>query len=395
MNNAKVKPVCFEQIAVLAHGIDSLDLAIDAMWKDDQFFNYLEGIKGVAIKNGHPLTVFLDLNNPPNESLFRIFNHGTEGYRWLLSNAQFSLKIGNWISPKKKGRPSILASMRSETLWTLGLGGALELLLELITNAGAKVINVKISRVDPCLDILLPEHYWHKDLPLYRVCRARKLSDNFENDYLTGFTIGKGKILARLYDKPFEIKEESRHKVWFYDIWGIEPRDIPAGHRIIRVEFQLRRTALKELGIDTFTDLCEKTPNLWAYCTRKWLKFRDRPGNHHTMRKTFEWWKTVRNGFKGAQTASPLIRERAFNAQIDQFFAQAKGQLTSMYALQCEINERRLDKPVSINDVLQCFANEFQMSGITDDHIDEEVLHKRSKYHRFLYEQHNSKKERS
>jgi hypothetical protein len=394
VNAAKVKPACFDQIAVLAHGIDSLDLAIDVVWGDEQFFIYLEAIKSVAVKKGNPLTVFLDRSDPLNESPFRIFNHGTQGYRWLLSNAQFSLKIGNWPSPKKKGRPSILASIRSETLWTLGLSGAMDLLLELITEAGATVVSVKTSRVDLCVDLLLPEQYWHKNLPEYRVCRARKLSDHFENDSLTGITIGSGKVLARLYDKPMEIKLKSPHKVWFYHIWGIEPDDIPAGHRIIRVEYQLRRTALKELGVDTFSDLCKKTPNLWAYCTRKWLKFRNRPGNHHTMRKTFEWWKSVQNGFDGAQAASPLIRVKAFNAQTDQFFAQAKGQLTSLYALQSELNERRLDKPTSIDDVLQYFANELLMSGITDDDISEEVLHKRAKYHRFLYKQHNLSIER-
>lgn len=395
VNNAKVKPVCFEQILVLANGIDTLDLAIDVSWQSNEFLEYLEDIKGIAVKESKPLTVFLDYNQPGQESPFTIFNHGTEGYRWLLSNGQYFLKIGNWIQPKKKGRPSICATIRSETLWLLGLAGAVNQLQELIAKAGGKIVKVKCSRVDPCVDILLPEQVWDNSIAKYRVCRARKLSEHFENDILTGLSIGQGQICARLYDKPLEIRTQSPHKEWLYGIWGIDPDGIPEGHRIIRVEFQLRRTALKELGIDLISDLYNKSENLWAYCSRKWLKFRDRPGNHHTMRKTFQWWKAVQNGFPGAQTAHPLIREPAFKAQEKQLFYQAKGCLTSLHAVKTEFQDSPLNRTSDLNDVIKSFKEECIVNGLTDDQIHDEVFHKRSKYHRFLNMQQRVTKERS
>lgn len=391
---SKLNASPFDQIQVLSHGVDTLDLAINARWKGDHFFDYLDAIKEVAVNEGKPSTVFLDQSVEPYESPFKIYNHGAPGYRWLLANGQYTLKIGNWRAPKKSGRPSIMASIRCETLWMLGLIGAVKQLHKIISNAGAQIVVIKASRVDLCLDMLLHKVIWHEDVTQFAVTRAHKSNKYFNKDNLTGISIGSGKISARLYDKPLEINQQSNHKAWFFDIWGIGQDEIPEGHHIIRVEFQLRRTALKELGIDTFRDLYHKTANLWAYCTQKWLKFRDRPGNHHTMRKTFDWWVEVQNGFAGAQKANPLVRSNAFRAQEKQLFAQAKGMLTSLHAVKSEFKGLRLDRPASIHDVIQSFMEEYQMADLNDDRINEEVLHKRSKYHRFLNPNYHYFKER-
>jgi hypothetical protein len=45
-----------------------------------------------------------------------------------------------------------------------------------------------------------------------------------------------------------------------YDIWKLE--DIPKDKKVIRVEFQLRRQAIKEVGIDTIDDLFKHPDNL-------------------------------------------------------------------------------------------------------------------------------------
>ena len=79
-----------------------------------------------------------------------------------------------------------------------------------------------------------------------------------------------------------------------FDIWGIE--QIPPGMKIIRIEFQLRREAIKSLLIDQVIDLFE-FEQVRVYLT-DWLKFQDRPGEHHTQRTTLEWWKKVQNGYQ-------------------------------------------------------------------------------------------------
>lgn len=104
---------------------------------------------------------------------------------------------------------------------------------------------VKVTRVDLYSDVVLPESCWLPELKDYFVTRACLSSLYFQGHIFSGFSFGRGQISARLYDKPLEIKKS--HKLWMYKKWGIDK--VLSGFRIIRVEFQLRRTAIKGLGI--------------------------------------------------------------------------------------------------------------------------------------------------
>jgi len=61
--------------------------------------------------------------------------------------------------------------------------------------------------------------------------------------------------IAGLYGKPLEIAEKSR-KTWMFGIWGIEPDEVQG--KIIRVEFQLRREPLKEMGVGRLSDFLDE-----------------------------------------------------------------------------------------------------------------------------------------
>src|SRR5262249_41226099 len=148
---------------------------------------------------------------------------------------------------------------------------------------------------------------------------------------LTGMAIGRGVIRARAYDKPYEIETQSK-KYWMFDIWDV--KKVPEDGRIIRIEYQLRRQALRELGIDTVWNLVNYPRNLWAYCTEKWLKFQENAKVHHTQQKPMPWWKTVQDSFLGGQRACPLIRAKIINITKVQIAQQMFGQLTSLMALE-------------------------------------------------------------
>src|SRR5690606_11582440 len=107
--------------------------------------------------------------------------------------------------------------------------------------------------------------------------RAAQVSPHLTHRKLTGFSIGKGQLSARLYDKPEEIASKSK-KFWMYDVWGVE--SVARDHRVIRVEYQHRREALRELGVDSFADLVEKLDRLWAYDTGSWLRLVDDASKH-------------------------------------------------------------------------------------------------------------------
>jgi len=379
---AKVKLDKTTEVQTLASNIDTLVLAIDVEWKNNKTFRYLESIKNIAKDYEKEAAVVFYAECESDMAMFNIRPHGTNGYEWLLIGGEFSLTIGNWIYPIS--RPSIMASIHSETLWRNGPEGAVKRLFRILEGENARIVTVKVSRVDPCLDILMHQSLWKLDLIENRVTRSKYAAPHFDNFKLTGISIGKGKFSARLYDKPLEIKVKSHDKIWMYDFWGLNK--VPEGYKIIRVEFQIRREALKELKIDSETDLFNKLGNLWKYCTEKWLKFQDGKGNHHTMRKTFDWWKIVQNGFEGVQGANPLIRSKAIKVNLKQQLAQTYGHLTSLMAIKMEVmgidhlTEINLDDMVSIlrRELLILYGNK------NDLDISSDVLRKRARYHRAM-----------
>jgi hypothetical protein len=172
--------------------------------------------------------------------------HGSKGYAWLAHGKEYALKVGDWKTPGS--RPSVMVEIRSETLWRFSPPDAYKRILSFLEIQGARIITVKPSRLDLCLDLLLPVEIWTLGLLETAVSRAAYRSPFFDRQNLTGIQFGKGDISARLYDKALEIKQKS-NKVWFYDLWKLNA--VPEGFRAIRVEFQLRRGILKTLGLDT------------------------------------------------------------------------------------------------------------------------------------------------
>jgi hypothetical protein len=272
-----------------------------------------------------------------------------------------------------------MIEFRSEALWRLGAADVLRIAFGIIEANGGHIIEAKLSRVDLCLDFIMPENRWSQDLTEYAVTRATDIGTYKKNNKLTGIRIGKGVISARLYDKPLEIQQQSK-KVWMFDIWGIQ--EVPPEKKIIRIEFQMRREALKELGLKTTEDLFQKIDQAWAYCTKSWLKFQDRPGLHHTQRSTFKWYEEIQDGFQGAQGAEPLVREKAVSMDKKRLTQQANGLITSIHAIDQEEKRADRDKPVNIEDCINSYVNEVSKHPQYSAEVQEKVTRKRAKFHR-------------
>ena len=379
---AKVKPEEGFSPEVLASGIDSLVLAINVEWSRDSLFLYLAKMKALAKEKAQQQTVILKARKNIGEMPIYIQPHGTNGYEWLLSNNICTLLIGKSLTPGS--RPSLMAEIRSETLWRVGVKETIAALLSILENYGAEKILIKPSRVDLCLDLLMDEKQWDKSLIDFRVTRAQHSGLFFHKKDMTGISIGRGKISARLYDKPLEIKQKSK-KTWMYDIWKI--CDVPDGKKIIRTEFQLRREGLKSLGVETIEDVFKFKDNIWAYCTQKWLKFRTNPGKHHTQRKNLPFWDVVQSGFAGEQGPEPLIRAKALKTNKKQLYSQAYGLLTSLVAIHAEEQDLDINYQASLADALDAV---FSAQEITDEkHADfsKSTREKRGKYSRAFQKQ--------
>jgi len=146
---AKVKLDVSSEARILVSGIDSLYLSMQVSWSNDGLFEYLEYMKKCAVDEEEDIPIIFK-NKDNDEYGFSVKPHGTNGYEWLLIGKEYSLKIGNWLNPIQ--RPSIMAEVRSEVLWRMGLIDSVDHIVGMIENQNSMVDNIKLSRVDICLD---------------------------------------------------------------------------------------------------------------------------------------------------------------------------------------------------------------------------------------------------
>jgi hypothetical protein len=359
-----------EEGRVLAAGVDSLYMTSDIFWRDDNFFKTLSALKAEAAEKRCEMPSLL--KGEGFEWAFRVMGYGGDGYEWFLTSAEYEVKIGNWMSPQS--RPSIMIQIHSETLWLYGVVEAIDRILTLLSCAGAMVKETKASRIDMCVDILLPASLWNPELGSHRVTRARSFSNHDKSFECSGFSIGQGGAFsARLYDKPMEIRQKSK-KTWMFDVWQLS--EVPEDCRIIRVEFQLRRDAITQLGMNSIWSFTNHPRNAWAYCSHCWLKFQDRPDLHHTQQTTMPFWKSVQDGFWGSQGEQPMLRAKMVNVKRKQIAQQLMGQLTSLIALDSEEFAPELE----LEQQLPLVAKSAALIGMDDGVLSEKVRRKQGQY---------------
>lgn len=362
---------------ILASGVDSLVISMAIDWIDDSFFTALDEIKEKAKEYGVDYPGSIKHFTGGDVWLFTIMPHGTRGFSWILRGADFTFKIANALEPSS--RPNGMIEFRSEALWRLGTADVINIASSIIEANGGYIVEAKLSRVDLCLDFIMPEDRWLQSLMDYAVTRATEFSPYYSNKKLTGIKIGKSIISARLYDKPLEIQQKSK-KYWMFDIWGI--KEVPQRKKIIRIEFQMRREVLKQLGLKKPEDLFQKVDQAWAYCTKKWLKFQDRPGLHHTQRSTFKWYEEIQNGFQGVQGASPLVRKKAVRVDKKRLMQQATGAMIALHAIDQEEKKANRDDAVNMADCINSYINEVEKNIPNQEEITAKVTKKRSIFHR-------------
>jgi hypothetical protein len=365
-----------KNIKVLVSGVDSLFFSFMIEWKNEELFTYFDELKLKAQSVNADFPGSLKPTNEILEWQFQMLPNGSRGYEWLLIGHDFALKIGKWQDMIT--RPNIMAEIRSETLWCLGLKESISYLIALLEGIGATIIECKLSRLDLCMDILLPEKLWTMNLVDHAVTYADDKDIRISGRTMTGFYIGAGKILARIYDKVLEIKKKSK-KDWMFDVWGI--KEVPEKMKVIRVEFQMRREFLNDMHMNTIEDLLTKAPGLWSYCSSDWLKFQDCPLNHHTMRKNLPWWDIVQNNYNGCQKATPLVRDKAVSMDIRQRFVQAAGNISSIQAI---IMEQKKDdrEAVGFDECLKNFISRPEIIEVDDIDLAKKIKKKRAKFHR-------------
>lgn len=134
----------------------------------------------------------------------------------------------------------------------------------------------------------------------------------------SGFTFGRGPLMARVYSKSVEAKSKPLTRVL---LKAYEETHGPISGEVVRVEYQLRTDALSEMVVpgdgsdvrdwDTFL---WAVPHIWEYLTGSWLLLRDKGNYTHAWHAPVDsLWLLVQGAFKkGGENEGfgPVVRDK-------------------------------------------------------------------------------------
>jgi hypothetical protein len=236
-------------------------------------------------------------------------------FRWRLAWGGVALGMQNRASvPVDAKIGNVWLIIGSEILMAVGgLKNVYAIVVEKLAALGGRILRHKLSRVDACVDLAgVAVTEFTKPFRDYRyVTRAQTGSEHFELEMKatihrrgrrdTGFSIGT-KIMLRIYDKLLEVKSQpSKQAIILERRWGNMP------DKATRVEFELKREALKSFQIDTIEQWEEKKASVMKYLCDEWFRFVEKDGDRtNTSRmKVLKVWEVVAQRFADWTNAKP------------------------------------------------------------------------------------------
>ena len=246
-----------EPYKLLLQGIDTMQCAYFLRARSGKGLDFnrlaVEKEQLRQAKNREPIPVTL------GDIEFFLQPYGSSsGYPFVLTNEDYKIEVGEFMTP------SFYVTFRSQGLWRDSARGLHDRFLQWVKAFGFQAHREEaVSRVDFCFDYHVPAVDFDQDS---FVTWSHKDSRHRQNGTAQTFTFGKGNVVLRVYDKVAEIQQESR-KTWFYTLWGQE-------EKVWRIEWQVRKSMLRDYGITTFED--------FEACRGKLLQHL--AGEHDTLR---------------------------------------------------------------------------------------------------------------
>ncbi len=196
---------------------------------------------------------------------FEVWDRGRPGFEYVLQDNAFRLFIASIAA---RNMPLAYVAISSEFLAHKGPQGAIDELTPIIRKLGEGYDYPDPSRIDLFVDFQTDADLEAPGRKAW-VGRARSVNAHSENDKFTGWTVGQGSILsARLYEKSIEVLKSG--KSWLYPLWTRGGADLD--RPVWRLEFQVKRQVLLELGIRSFRSLMDNLGGIWQYCAQDWLR---------------------------------------------------------------------------------------------------------------------------
>lgn len=250
-----------EYFKALRWGVDSLYLSY-AGEVFPEMASKLQRLKEVAQSPEAYLQVTAQLGLDGH--IFRVNDKGAPLFPFILEDNAFRLQVS-----RSSGRvPLAYVKISSEFLSHVLPDVAEESLRRVVALLGVIAEPANVSRIDLFVDFVSPENMEGWDRSAW-VTRARSTTAYSVDNKFSGWSIGLGgNISARLYDKTLEI--EKSKKTYLHDLWkssgwdGVSP--------VWRLEFELKRAVLTELGMSKLSEVLRNLNGLWSYATTEWLR---------------------------------------------------------------------------------------------------------------------------
>lgn len=229
----------------LISGFDTVECAYYLTRLDDFQLDFeslaiqKEELTRARIKGGQPVQL-------GNEE-FLLASHGSSsGYPFIIENEAFIIQFGEF------NKPNFFVKFRSIALWHHGAMALHQRFLAWALSVGMMPYQPeRLSRADFAFDYFLPELDFDEDS---FISQADKDNQHRKGGKLQTLKFGTDQVVLRIYNKTDEINETS-HKTWLFDLWGVD-------HDVWRIEWQVRKIFLRQLGISSFESLVERQGDL-------------------------------------------------------------------------------------------------------------------------------------
>jgi hypothetical protein len=320
-----------------------VEVGFEVQW-DKESFNTLLGVltegRQQAESNDEKNPVYAQIGGYP----FIIKPAGAKAglyYKFVLEGCGIKVYIHH---QPPKNRQGIRVRYHFESLIRFDLYALHAQLREWLESLGLTITNETVSRVDMQVMTLRKTHdYLKLIINNHAIARAQKDVFHRQHKHWETYTLGSDIELC-LYDKFAELSEKSNvektalMKKYVFDCGG----GVGDGRGVTRIEFRLRRDALRSFGINTITDLFHRESGLAEWLTTRWFRILEKPKvrGHENTATIHPLWVEVQELFKHYFPGSDNAREPVMWSRDDSVKCepvalekQAAGCLASAVAL--------------------------------------------------------------
>jgi hypothetical protein len=258
---------------------------------------------------------------------FEVFGGGRGWFPFVIKDNWFNLQLSRSTTTRL---PLAMVQISSEVLTRAGLQASIAAADAVIHQLGRVDAPANLSRVDLCVD-------FQTDVVLERIprdtwaTRSQLFQQYWKQEQYSGCVFGQGGDMScRLYNKTLEI--ETSGKTYLFDIWKNAgwKDDSP----VWRLEFQFKRSVLRELNVLTANQLALNLKGLWKYATESWLRLLLPSADTNRARwPNHSLWCVLSDQPWGDTTHEALYRVSKSRVPSDErLFVQGLGPVTSFMA---------------------------------------------------------------